>query len=293
MKADTASSTAFTVLQGVLMTARDPAYAGQVAPATEQACRQILQASPEGRRRLKTVDSGLARRIMPLAERLIMPGIAGHYVMRKRFMEEAALAALADGYTQVVCLGAGFDVLALTLHRAWPDATFIEIDHPATSAVKQAAIAGTTADNLHLLAVDLAERSLPAALGGFPAFDPGRRTLFLCEGVLMYLDVSAVVALFAAIRDLTGPGSRFGFTAVTPMTSPDNNTGPLLRAYLAIKREPLAWTLERPQIAGFVAARDYRLLDSANTADLVARYMSRPVAGPIHKGEFMALTEAC
>ncbi|GAB6041519.1 class I SAM-dependent methyltransferase [Endothiovibrio diazotrophicus] len=291
MKEEQASSTAFTVLQGILLTASKPIYAGVVAEEVEAAAREILAASEEGRRRLQQVESPLYRTLAPLAERLALPGFALHYVLRKRFIEEAALKALADGYTQVVSLGAGFDTLEWRLHRQHPEVTFIEIDHPATSAVKREALK-VSGENLHLLAVDLAEHDLEAVLRDCTAFDPARPTLYICEGVLVYLPPDAVTGLFATLKRLSGAGTRFVFTAVSPIGSPRNNTGPLLRLYLALKNEPLAWNLEQADLEAFVTLQGYRLIDQANDADLAPRYLPGGPAGPLHQGEFLALAEA-
>jgi methyltransferase (TIGR00027 family) len=292
MKDDAASSTAFTVLQGLLLTAQDPVYGGLVSTHTQAAGRQVLRASREGQKRLTQLESPLFRAILPAVEKLLMPGITRHYALRKAFFERATKQAIAQGYQQVVNLGAGFDVLAWTLHSENPGITFIEIDHPATSLAKRHALGDQGGPNLHLLAVDLAQESLASALGDFTPFQAAKKTLFLCEGVLMYLPVAAVRTLFTAIKDLTGAGSRLAFTAVSPIGSPTNNTGWLLKTYLSLKSEPLAWTLEPGALGDFVAEQGYRLIDQADSADLVARYLPQGAAGPHHRGEFMALAEA-
>jgi len=291
MKQDQASSTAFTVLQGILLTAASRGGAEWVPDEIVAASRRILAASEEGRKRLAQVESPLFRTLAPFMENLMIPGLSRHYVLRKRFIEEATRAALAEGFTQVVSLGAGFDTLTWRFHSGHSDATFIEIDHPATSGIKRQALE-ERGDNLHLLAVDLAEHDLPQVLGGFAPFDGSRRTLFICEGVLPYLPPAAVEGLFAALKTLTGSGTRFVFTAVSSTDLPNNNTGLLLRLYLKYLGEPLAWNLERSELRGFVEAQGYRLLDDAEDADLARRYFPAGVSGVLHQGEFEALTEA-
>ena len=291
MKKEQASSTAFTVVQGMLLVNLRPAYEGVLGDETEQACRRILGASEEGKRRLRQLENPLFRAAAPVAERLMMPGFTLHYVLRKRFIEETTRRALAEGYTQVVSLGAGFDTLEWRLHREHPETTFIEIDHPATSKVKHEALKGG-GENLHLLAVDLAEHDLRKVLSECDAFDPERRTLFICEGVLMYLPPEAVTGLFAALKKLSGSATRFVFTAVAPTDSPNNNTGPLLKLYLMFKNEPLAWSLEQREVEAFVQAQGYKLVDRANDLDLAPRYLGDRAVGPFHRGEFLATAEA-
>lgn len=291
MKENEASATAFSVAQGILHTASHPALGSLVPLEMAAACHRILEGSPEGRRRLRQLANPLFRRAVPWLERLLMPGITLHYALRKRFMEEATRTALAAGVTQVVNLGSGFDTLAWRLHRDHPEVIFIEIDHPATSAIKVPSLldGGAPPPNLQFLAVDLSRRGLAETLEGSPLFQGGRSTLFLCEGVLMYLPPPAVDTLLATLGQLCGPGTRFLFTAVEPTGSPANNTGPLLRLLLLFKGEPLAWSLPRSDLAPFLTQRGYRLLDQADDADLVARWLETPPPDPLHRGEYCAL----
>ncbi|MBF0621389.1 MAG: class I SAM-dependent methyltransferase [Magnetococcales bacterium] len=295
MKEDQASSTAFTVLQGLVHTARSRGHLDLVTPETAEVCTRILEGSPEGQRRLKQLANPLFRGALPILERLIMPGISLHYALRKRFIEQVTMQAIEQGVTQVVSLGAGFDTLLWRLHLNKHEIQLIEIDHPATSQVKQAALAGAgqqQGSNLHLLPVDLSERALLEVLQGFDGFDASRKTLFICEGVLMYLDIGAVDTLLESLRRLTDHPVRFVFSAVSPMTSAYNNTGPLLKLYLMFKDEPLNWTIERQDLSDFLAKRDYRVLELADAQGLKERFLPPNCAETLHQGEFLALSEA-
>ena len=224
----------------------------------------------------------------------MVPGIAHHYVLRKQYIEATANQAIQDGVSQVVSLGAGFDTLLWRLHRSHPDITFIEIDHPATSAVKREALEadGNMGDNLHLLAVDLGEKALLGVLQKFTAFDPDRPTLFICEGVLMYLHLAAIETLLETLRRLTRHPVQFVFTAVSPISSPYSNTGPLLKVYLFFKKEPLNWTIERQDLPEFLQQRHFKTREIADAMILKERFLSDSYLGAIHQGEFLAIAEA-
>ena len=291
MKEAEASSTALTVAQGILYVSAQSKYAGVVSDEHVQACRRILEATDEGRRRLKQLESPWFLAAVPVMEYCLTPGLLLHYPLRKRFFEEACVRALKEGYTQVVNIGAGFDTLLWRLHTRYPDVSFMEIDHPASSRVKQEAVTDK-GSNLGLLPVDLSKTSLKAALGGCGAFDSSRRTFYLCEGVLMYLQREAVCGVFESLCAMTGAGSRFAFSAVAPMSSSASNTRLLLRLYLKIKNEPLAWSLEPDELEAFCRAQGYRLLETGDDERLLKQFA--PGASPrmIHRGEFLAVTEA-
>ncbi len=96
MKEEKASSTAFSVVQGILYTAQNPQLAHLVPEDLKDACARILSASPEGRKRLRQLDSRWFMMVVPLIERLMLPGITLQYVLRKRCIEEYAVQTLRD-----------------------------------------------------------------------------------------------------------------------------------------------------------------------------------------------------
>ena len=149
------------------------------------------------------------------AERL-GPGQMARMALRKRFMEDEIRAALAEGATQVLVVGAGYDTVCMRLAAEFEDRLFVEIDHPATHASKRAGVEalGAMRANLRLLAADLAETTLVEALAQLdqPAWDAEARTIVVAEGVLMYLERADVERFFAVVHELTGPGSRVAFS---------------------------------------------------------------------------------
>lgn len=144
------------------------------------------------------------------------PGQLARMALRKRFMDDEIRAALAAGATQVLVVGAGYDTACMRLAAEFEDRWFVEIDHPATHELKRAGVEalGAMRPNLRLLSADLGETTLVEALARLdqPAWDAEARTIVVAEGLLMYLEREDVVGLFAALHELTGPGSRVAFT---------------------------------------------------------------------------------
>ena len=125
-------------------------------------------------------------------------------VVRTRFWDEALLRA-TRGAEQVVILAAGMDARAYRL--GWPDGTTVyELDQPAVITAK----ADLLADDLPRcrrvpIGVDLAD-DWPSALQS-AGFDMQAPTVWLIEGLLQYLDESAVRTLFERIDLLSAPNS--------------------------------------------------------------------------------------
>jgi methyltransferase (TIGR00027 family) len=210
------------------------------------------------------------------------PGQLARMALRKRFMDDEIRAALAAGATQVLVVGAGYDTACMRLAAEFPDQLFVEIDHPATSASKRAGIEsmGAVPANLRLLAVDLGETTLVEALARLdqPAWDVEARTIVIAEGVLMYLAREDVVRFFAAVHELTGPGSRVAFTYMRcdargrPYAG--KWAGGLTRASLKLIGEALRFCVaDERELAELVQPLGWRYQPAPERFDLGMRYL--------------------
>jgi len=131
------------------------------------------------------------------------PGIAG----RTRFFDEQVLAALRDGIGQIVVCGAGYDDRALRFRS--PGVRYFELDHPLTQADKAAKLRAMSADtsDLVMAPADFGDRDVADVLDRC-GHDASRPTLFLCEGLLVYLDRATGEDLLSGLRQRGASGSR-------------------------------------------------------------------------------------
>lgn len=149
------------------------------------------------RTRLRLVVA-LAR--LPVIGRLVgrlidarWPGARTSGIARTRFIDGVVEAALSTGISQAVILGAGFDARPYRIAALGRVCVF-EVDHPATSAAKQRAIAGVPGRmpaHVRFVPLDLDVQPLEAAMRA-AGYDPARNTLFVWEGVTNYLTEAAV-----------------------------------------------------------------------------------------------------
>jgi methyltransferase (TIGR00027 family) len=129
---------------------------------------------------------------------------------RTRFFDDQVTAAIAAGLRQVVVLGAGYDDRALRFRS--PGVTFFELDQPATQADKQARLHAILAEDdcplplPVLAAADFTSDDVAGVLAG-SGHDPALPTLFLCEGLLVYLDQASTVRFLASVRGAAAAGS--------------------------------------------------------------------------------------
>jgi len=292
MKEKSASSTAYTVLQGLLHVSATKEHGYLVPEETAKAGRQIMEASSEGRERLRQIKKPWVKLSVRVRESLLLPGITVHYALRKRYVEDQTRKAISEGANQVVILGAGFDSLAWRLSKENPEIQFVEIDHPETQKPKANAFQQTSdgsSENLCLLSVDFTQQSLKEALEDCPDFLRARPTAYVCEGVLMYLDTPDIDKVFEAISQLSGDGSSLLFTAIEPQGSPTNNVRSLLYTYLKLVGEPIKWTARHEELEAFVLERGFELIEQAGTDELKRRYVTKPSNYTYHYGEHFTL----
>ncbi|MGA4539500.1 class I SAM-dependent methyltransferase [Uniformispora flossi] len=133
-------------------------------------------------------------------------------VVRTKFLDDLLREASASGVRQVVLLGAGMDSRAFRME--WPEGTrLFEVDTAAPLDFKAEVLRGERAvarcERIPV-AVDLREdwpRALSAA-----GHDPTAPTVWIAEGLLIYLPEDAVELLLARIGTQSAAGSRLGLT---------------------------------------------------------------------------------
>ncbi|MBS0538348.1 MAG: class I SAM-dependent methyltransferase [Proteobacteria bacterium] len=292
MRDNEPSATARLIARSQLMLAGDPALGWAVGTDRASVYRAAIAAAA-GRDdgRLSFADRiGLA-----VAEAAGVRGIYLHYALRKLRIEQIVRQRLATApVKQVVVIAAGFDPLALLLHRDHPDLKCFEVDHPATQRCKRAAIESLGAGaNLSLLPLDLVREPLSSLFGrGQIEQEP---TLVIAEGLSMYLTESQIDGLFRDIRRGTLAGSSA--LLMTYMNRREGgridfeSTTPLAKAWLALKREKFVWGVEASALAGFASARGYGLAGHWDPDSQRADYLSpRALSGHrLAHGENIAL----
>ena len=189
------AGTARFIARCLLIASQEPRYAALCPAGVGERCRRLLAAAGY-QTFVRTAGNRCFRCVFRAAVDFLLPGIIAHYLARKRCLEDWIRNAPCR---QVVVLAAGLDTLAWRLAEELPDVRFIEVDRPATLRVKTLALSQETPPNLTFLAADLACESPTRILEQDPAFVPSAPTLFVLEGLSMYLPPARVRSLLAEI----------------------------------------------------------------------------------------------
>lgn len=208
----------------------------------------------------------------------VLQGTMTFVLARHRAIDELIAASSA---TQVVLLGAGYDSRAVRLEPALRGKTLFEVDHPATARRKAelspaAFGAATRARTVHV-AIDFERESIEDKLRA-AGFEAGALTLWVWEGVSMYLDEPAVRATLDLVRRLSAPGSLLAFDVWCPPAGGLRRfTGrdlPSL-AFRLIYSEPLVWGSTLEGLEPFLREHGLALVECVDADTLVARYGRR------------------
>lgn len=173
---------------------------------------------------------------------------------------------------QVVILGAGLDTRAFRL-KALTGVPVIEIDHPDTQSYKQERIAslGAPLARLSFAPVDFTRTQsspLAAALAG-AGFDSAIPTLWIWEGVIMYLDDVALRSTLGELRELSAPGS----TLLAHYHEPNANSARDLvkKVVLALLGEPQKGLRRSHEMRKEIERAGFRVEQDAGVPEQAAR----------------------
>lgn len=196
-------------------------------------------------------------------------GLVEHLALRTWLIDQALKQALADGIDQVVLLGAGLDGRAYRIDEA-RQAVVFEVDHPSTQAYKQRHAQGLVprAKQLRYAACDFEKVSLSDALSQ-AGFDRNRKSVWIWEGVTMYLDQSAIEHTLDTIQSFTAQGSVLIMSYVTPKLSSRGAAVSRLGSFaLSAVSEPLKCCLESATLRHELYGRGFEVLSDQLPLDV-------------------------
>ncbi|MFG1650330.1 class I SAM-dependent methyltransferase [Micromonospora sp. NPDC049275] len=173
-------------------------------------------------------------------------GVAFSIVIRTKFLDDLLDKAVGSGVRQVVLLGAGMDSRAFRMD--WPAGTrLFEVDTAEPLGFKAAVLrqerAAPRCERI-TVPVDLRE-DWPGALAA-AGHDPAQPTVWIAEGLLIYLPQDAVESLLERVGALSAPGSRMGLTlgsrGVVDRFREDAASGSAASMWLSeMPEDPVGW----------------------------------------------------
>jgi methyltransferase (TIGR00027 family) len=230
---------------------------------SDPAARQLLR----GRfwRFMAARGEALARNRDGKTARGFAPYVDG-IVLRVAFID-AVIAASAT--RQVVILGAGLDTRAWRL-PALRGVRVFEVDHPATQAYKRenAPRLGAPLADLRFVAIDFTRDDLAAVLKA-AGYDSNVPTVWVWEGVIMYLDDAALRSTLNAVRRLSAPGS----TLIAHYFEPEatESAATVRKILFSWLGEPQIGLRTRATMRDEITRAGFRMVEDAGVPEQAAR----------------------
>lgn len=212
-------------------------------------------------------------------------GDLGFIVARCRYMDDVLSEELDRGIRQLVILGAGYDSRAYRFDRLKDGVKVFEIDHPVTQNNKLKHLerilgSGGLPGYVAFVPIDFTQQTLAARLPEY-GYSERLKTLFIWEGVTMYLDAPSVDSTLAFVASHSAPGSAivFDYMCKQPVL-PKRDIGILLVSFLrSLFNERRSFKIETDQIEPFLTSRGFNQVRNVTAADLRARYFTGRNAG--------------
>ncbi|WP_204245431.1 SAM-dependent methyltransferase [Methanosarcina horonobensis] len=213
------------------------------------------------------------------------PGAIEFIVARERYVEDFLKACLSKGLDQVVILGAGFDTRAYRIEGIEKTRVF-EVDHPATQALKLKRlkkVIDPLPDHVTFVPIDFNTQKLDERLPA-SGYDEHGKTLFIWQGVTMYLTPEGIDSTLAFIANHSGSGSSVIFDYFTNETLHNMKTA---RTRWVTRKigERLIFGIDQGQIEPFLTQRGFCDVHNVDAEELKRLYFIGPNAGrAISKG---------
>ncbi|MFA6331548.1 MAG: class I SAM-dependent methyltransferase [Methanoregula sp.] len=142
-----------------------------------------------------------------------MPGWSNAIRGRVRYFDDVVQNAASEGFSQIVILGAGYDTRAYRISTLKGHIRVFEIDRPATQDRKTGIVKkifGELPDYVSFIPYEIGQGPWWPALEE-AGYSPSQKTLFLLEGLVMYLPRKDVDELIAGLAEHAGAGSTVLF----------------------------------------------------------------------------------
>lgn len=244
----------------------------------DRAARSMLPRVVE--RGLQLLESGAAAApLLPRALAFASLGLVDHLALRTRAIDSTLLAAIEHGIDQVVILGAGLDTRAHRL-EVLHDAHVFEIDHPNSQRQKRAhaATVPVLAAALTYVPVDFSRDSLGSALAKH-GHDGSRPTFWIWEGVVPYLDASAVTETLRTLHEHSARYSELALTYVPSTLGALKYAGPAIALGMRAIGEPLRFVVNRDEMARLLTQTAFHLVSDTDTRDWRDQHGTRSTVG--------------
>lgn len=211
--------------------------------------------------------------------RKLVPGTYEYVTARTNFFDEQFKLSVEDEWPQIVLLGAGYDTRFFRFQSRIKRTKVFELDEVTIQSEKQRLLekAGITAPPNHVFVpVNFNTDKLEEVLVG-SGYEPSKRTLFLWEGVSMYLEQSSVEQMLNFVSSKSLKGSRIVFDYFDKVIIEGNSQlygAKEIAAEVKKSNEPFRFGINPNEIDSFLEKHNLKLITQYAPEELEAEYLT-------------------
>ncbi len=210
------------------------------------------------------------------------PGMYAYLIARTFYFDHIVEQALQQNIPQIVILGTGYDSRPYRFQKLAKETRFFELDTFPTLRHKKEMLQKANIpipQNVVFVPIDFTKDTFEEVFSK-AGYDKHKKTLFLWEGVVYYLDSKAIDTTLHFIKANSPAGSTVCFDYIAPWYGVDEELTRLQELDQFWKKnfpgEPSTWKIEPSAIGPFLAERGYTVVDhlEAKKDDIQRKYFT-------------------
>ena len=207
-----------------------------------------------------------------------VPGTYEYLTARTRFFDEIFVRAAKDKTPQIILLGAGYDTRAIRFQHLTKDSVIYELDAPTTQSEKKKYFESNKIqlpENIVFVPINFNTDDLEQKLLSY-GYNPNKKSLFIWEGVTMYINQESVENTLSFVKDNSGIGSTIAFDYFydSVINGTSNSFGAKELSNSASKvGEKLHFGIEEGGISEFLKENDFLLLRHYTPGEFEEKYL--------------------
>jgi methyltransferase (TIGR00027 family) len=208
---------------------------------------------------------------------MLRKGMYEYVIARTKYFDMVFRKALIERFDQILIFGAGLDTRAFRFKNDAQQTRIFEIDALTTQQAKlkrfQESGLGLPS-NVNFVDIDFDKENLDEKMDGV-GYKRGLKSLFILEGLLMYLEPDSAQKTFRFIQQYAGKGSLVVFDYIRSSVLRYENTlygEKGLVQSVSGAGEPWKFGLEPHEVKNFLADFDFRIDDHRDAHELEMEY---------------------
>lgn len=209
---------------------------------------------------------------------VIFKGVANSIAARVRYFDDFVEKCVDNGLEQLVILGAGYDTRAYRLECLKINVKVFEIDHPSTQQVKIEKIKeifGSVPGHVEYIPMDFEKQVLDESFLK-SGYDSSKKTLFLMEGLTLYIMPKTVDGILSFIVTNSIKGSTvifdYGCLSEDINENKDKETSKNLRKFMKESGETMKFGLNEGNLEEYLAMFGFSDITNVTSEDYKKLY---------------------